>query len=170
MLDNYILDTKHQVVKVDVLSWARWFEKSDRHVAKSTIKTPNRLLWFLGLRNDYWISTVFLGIDHSFSEDGPPVVFETMVFPRFPGWKRWLHQRPILSQKPAWWKRPLFRKITALSRTEPFYSPIFRFSEWSEEDMDRYSTWDEAVKGHIDMREKWMKIAGTTHHETEITP
>lgn len=27
----------------------------------------------------YWISTVWLGIDHSFGS-GPPVIFETMVF------------------------------------------------------------------------------------------
>ena len=27
----------------------------------------------------YWISTVWLGLDHSFGE-GPPVIFETMVF------------------------------------------------------------------------------------------
>lgn len=27
------------------------------------------------------ISTVFLGLDHRFSGDGPPIVFETMVFP-----------------------------------------------------------------------------------------
>ena len=28
----------------------------------------------------YWISTVHLGIDHSFGGGGPPVIFETMVF------------------------------------------------------------------------------------------
>lgn len=28
----------------------------------------------------YWISTVLLGIDHSFSGGGPPLIFETMVF------------------------------------------------------------------------------------------
>ena len=29
---------------------------------------------------DVRISTVFLGLDHSFSGDGPPVLFETMIF------------------------------------------------------------------------------------------
>lgn len=28
----------------------------------------------------FFVSTVWLGIDHSFSPDGPPVIFETMVF------------------------------------------------------------------------------------------
>lgn len=30
---------------------------------------------------DMMVSTVFLGLDHRFIPDGPPVVFETMVFP-----------------------------------------------------------------------------------------
>jgi len=28
----------------------------------------------------YWVSTVWLGLDHSFGS-GPPLIFETMVFP-----------------------------------------------------------------------------------------
>lgn len=27
-----------------------------------------------------WVSTVFLGLDHSFFDDEPPLLFETMVF------------------------------------------------------------------------------------------
>jgi hypothetical protein len=27
-----------------------------------------------------WISTVWLGLDHRFIDDGPPLIFETMVF------------------------------------------------------------------------------------------
>lgn len=27
-----------------------------------------------------WISTVWLGLDHSFGDRGPPLIFETMVF------------------------------------------------------------------------------------------
>lgn len=29
---------------------------------------------------DVYVSTVFLGIDHSFTDDGPPILFETMIF------------------------------------------------------------------------------------------
>ena len=29
----------------------------------------------------YWVSTVWLGLDHNFSSKGPPLIFETMVFP-----------------------------------------------------------------------------------------
>jgi hypothetical protein len=31
------------------------------------------------VEGDYWVSTVWLGIDHSFL-GGPPIIFETMVF------------------------------------------------------------------------------------------
>lgn len=33
----------------------------------------------------YWVSTVWLGLDHSFG-DGPPSIFETMVFTDDPTW------------------------------------------------------------------------------------
>jgi len=29
-----------------------------------------------------WVSTVFLGVDHNYRNDGPPILFETMVFSR----------------------------------------------------------------------------------------
>jgi hypothetical protein len=53
------------------LRWAKWFNTADRHVAKETI---------CGKR----VSTVFLGIDHGFDPDGPPILFETMVFAELP--------------------------------------------------------------------------------------
>lgn len=63
---NYILEGKEIVPCEDVLTWAKWFEKAERHVADDTI-------------GDVRVSTVFLGIDHQFG-DGPPILFETMVF------------------------------------------------------------------------------------------
>jgi hypothetical protein len=62
---KYILDG-HKVKEVDLMTWAKWFEQADRCVAKDTI-------------NGVYISTVFLGLDHSFGS-GPPLLFETMVF------------------------------------------------------------------------------------------
>ena len=29
----------------------------------------------------FWVSTVWLGVDHGWSGDGKPIIFETMVFP-----------------------------------------------------------------------------------------
>ena len=87
MSTHYILDNQKVVECKDLITWARWLESADRAVAKDTIGESN-------------ISTVFLGLDHSFGE-GPPLLFETMVF----GGKL-------------------------------------------SDEMNRYSTWDEAALGH----------------------
>ena len=70
MTDNWILggDDGHTPVPVDDLSdWARRFRITDRHVAQTDVGPSH-------------VSTVFLGIDHNFGDDGPPVLFETLVF------------------------------------------------------------------------------------------
>lgn len=50
--------------------WAASFKtrQADKRVAETT------------LPDGKWISTVWLGLDHSFGS-GPPLIFETMVFP-----------------------------------------------------------------------------------------
>ena len=88
-LENYILDGKTPILEPDILKWAKWFEHSDKRVAKS----------FIG---EILISTVFLGIDHDFRSQGPPLLFETRI-----------------------------------SGSEKF-----------ENFQERYSTWEEAEKGH----------------------
>lgn len=74
----YMLNAAGDVVPTsDVRTWAEWFETADRHVAE-TIVGP------------YVVSTVFLGLDHSF-EAGKPVLWETMIFPLDPKrGDRWL--------------------------------------------------------------------------------
>ena len=90
---HYKLEGKQVVEVKDLIEWAKWFETADRHVAKETVGNSE-------------ISTVFLGIDHSFSA-GPPLLFETLVF----GGKL-------------------------------------------ADEMDRYSTWQEAKKGHKAMKKR----------------
>jgi hypothetical protein len=51
----------------DALEWGLSFKSAARHVADERI-------------GPYRISTVFLGIDHNFMREGPPVLWETMVF------------------------------------------------------------------------------------------
>lgn len=66
--DKYILDDKGNPQPCnDLTEWAKWFEARKRHVADEKI-------------NGSRVSTVFLALDHSFSNDGPPVLWETMVF------------------------------------------------------------------------------------------
>jgi len=66
MNDKYILDG-HEAKPVDLMEWVQWFETANRQVAKTAIN------------DDVKVSTVFLGLDHSFG-DGPPLLFETMIF------------------------------------------------------------------------------------------
>lgn len=66
-MENYILKDGEPVVEPDFLIWAEWNGNIDnRRVALTEI-------------HDVQISTVFLGIDHSFG-GGTPVLFETMIF------------------------------------------------------------------------------------------
>ncbi len=85
MSDKYTLDENGEPKVCDnLMEWANWFETTDRHIAKNDIGAPAWKFW-LGkiLKIKRWepiyISTVFLGLDHSFGE-GPPLLFETMVF------------------------------------------------------------------------------------------
>lgn len=68
MSDKYILDAHNACVPVDLLTWARWFEVNDarRIVAKTQVGEAE-------------VSTVFIGLDHSFGR-GPLELFETMIF------------------------------------------------------------------------------------------
>jgi hypothetical protein len=65
----YVLDADGIARPVKLLEWAKWYESADRRVAWTAM---------LGLE----VSTVFLGLDHSFGAGGPPVLFETMIFCR----------------------------------------------------------------------------------------
>jgi hypothetical protein len=67
--DCYILkDRKPMKVEGrELLGWRRWMQMNERHVAETKI-------------NDVRVSTVFLGVDHNFFDDGPPLLFETVIF------------------------------------------------------------------------------------------
>lgn len=69
-IGQYILDDSHNPVEASGLKWAMWIESSNdkRRVARDELPGGGM------------ISTVFLGLDHRFGEDGPPILFETMVF------------------------------------------------------------------------------------------
>lgn len=69
--DNlYVLDEQGRPVKEpNILSWVRWFEGANdlRVVARTQIGGSA-------------VSTVFLAVDHRFRSEGPPILWETMVF------------------------------------------------------------------------------------------
>lgn len=66
-MKHYILDKDNNIVEVDYIEWGLWFSQNKRKMGNDTVDGVN-------------ISTVFLGLDHNFSDKGPPLIFETMVF------------------------------------------------------------------------------------------
>jgi hypothetical protein len=77
MSDKYILNADHSLRQTDDLEeWAQAFEGAERCVAR-TEAAPGII-----------VSTVFLGIDHSFGH-GVPLVFETMIFRNGQGDEMW---------------------------------------------------------------------------------
>ena len=66
MSDRYILKDKKTIACDDLMEWGKWMQTGERKVADDEHKCIR-------------VSTVFLGLDHSFGE-GEPILFETMVF------------------------------------------------------------------------------------------
>src|SRR5215467_9018796 len=64
----YVLGPGHILVPATAQEWARFMESDERIVAQEEI-APG-----IG------ISTICLGLNHRMFGDGPPLVFETMVF------------------------------------------------------------------------------------------
>jgi hypothetical protein len=64
---RYILIGQTPVAEPDILAWAEWFETADRVVEQTEV-------------GGYFVSTIFLALDHDLRGLGPPLLFETMVF------------------------------------------------------------------------------------------
>ena len=56
-----------------LMEWMKLFDDPKDRMAKKRVTETT-------LADGKWISTVWLGLDHSFGA-GPPLIFETMVFP-----------------------------------------------------------------------------------------
>lgn len=69
---KYILaeDGKTPIATDDSSEWGKWFVRAGMKKIVAQDELPS------GVR----ISTIFLGLDYNFG-DGPPLIFETMVFP-----------------------------------------------------------------------------------------
>lgn len=69
----YILDGREPVHCPDTIAWAEWMEqaraKELTRVAETSVGP---------VLDSTLVSTIFLGVNHSFGE--PPILFETMVF------------------------------------------------------------------------------------------
>lgn len=66
-MGQYILNKNNKPVRCnDILKWGAWFQTHSNKVKVTRL-------------NNYSVSTIFLGIDHSWG-GGVPLLFETMVF------------------------------------------------------------------------------------------
>ena len=80
-MNTYILNEDGEpVLESDTIAWGRFMsDREARVVAKSEVG------WPLGKKTE--VSTIFLGLDHSYS-GGPPILWETMVFGgKHDGWQ-----------------------------------------------------------------------------------
>jgi hypothetical protein len=70
MSGRYILDENGEpMIEPDLMRWARWYEDFEyRRLARDD----------LGARGV--VSTIFLGLDHSFDRGALPVLWESMIF------------------------------------------------------------------------------------------
>lgn len=68
LIRHYVLDGAGNPLPVDFLTWACWMGDDDNCRIR------------LDQVGDSRISTVFLGLDHRFGGEGPPILFETMIF------------------------------------------------------------------------------------------
>lgn len=58
--------------KGNPMSMLEWAQRTEARIDKRVATDV--------LPNGYWVSTIWLGLNHQFG-DGPPLIFETMVFP-----------------------------------------------------------------------------------------
>lgn len=65
-----ILTEDGEVQPCSLLTWAYWLEQ----------KRAQRIIKQEDLPHGYWISTVFLGLNHQYAPHAPPLWFECMVF------------------------------------------------------------------------------------------
>jgi hypothetical protein len=64
----YKLNENKEPVKIEMMEWAMGMSNIENRIVKHD-KVDGIL-----------VSTVFLGMDHRFGFEGPPVLFETMIF------------------------------------------------------------------------------------------
>lgn len=72
MILKYYVEIDGELIVVDnVHIWSALYEEINRRVASDEI-------------GEVRVSTVFIGLDHNFG-DGPPLIYETMIFGGFHG-------------------------------------------------------------------------------------
>lgn len=124
---QYILIDRQTMIPADTMTWAFWMERERP-------KPVGESLWRVAHTNlvgGIYVSTVFLGLDHSWSESGPPIVFETMAF------------LPITrAYQDKWARLGKGKKLTRIIRRgQRGLNEVIQL---------RYGTWAQAEAGHAE--------------------
>lgn len=119
-LKYYVLDDEGEPVACDWRTWGLWFETHffDRCVLRDDVGRVR-------------VSTVFLGLDHRHFGDGPPILWETMVFGGLcDGFQRratskldalLVHQHAVALVE---WTRRIPRRLKVAARKSFAYEPL----------------------------------------------
>lgn len=68
MRPHFYIEVDGQPEPIDgIEEWGQWFETADRVVARTEV-------------GEYMVSTVFLAFDHNWTQEVPPILYETLVF------------------------------------------------------------------------------------------
>lgn len=113
---TYILVGQTPVAEPDRMKWVEWRRTADRQVALTVV-------------GPYEVSTVFLGLDSSWP--GPPMLFESMIFPR---------EKPTVDHMHDDFER----------QSEAIARKLDPDLLWHQV---RWETWSEAEEGHLRMIE-----------------
>lgn len=130
----YILDAdKNPVREPDLHVWGTWMEQPGNRIVQQTA---------LG---SWWVSTVFLGLDHGHGMHATPILFETMIFRRD-------NRRLRRIQRYTPEQRQKFRDSLEKRRLGlPFlFSNRLRVggSKDNQSYQRRYTTWGGSLMGH----------------------
>lgn len=74
----YILSPERSVLAVEPEVWAVWMSSM-----------PDRQVGLDEVAPGVAVSTVFLSLDHNWFDDGPPILFETMIFDDYEDGAQW---------------------------------------------------------------------------------
>lgn len=125
----------------DTLKWGKMFEDKKERIVKQETTC-------FGL---FYVSTVWLGLDHSFLPNQPPLIYETMVFCRFklPRIVHYLHSvknyHGVMKSKD--------KKLKEIYEA-PWMKPSL-LNKCGELDMERYTTRKQAIFGHNATIDYW---------------
>src|SRR5262245_36177649 len=77
--DMYVLDDEGQPLRCnDVIVWGQWMQQANRIVKQDFVEGLTDVT--AAGRGRVGVSTVFLGLNHRFFGQGPPILWETLVF------------------------------------------------------------------------------------------